>query len=105
MRCGKLPVFRRQNGKSCRNYVKALMATDANETKDPTPEDIGRFDRRRKGKKLSNKHWSNPHNPDAKIAKMKDGRTHYLDEGGMRRVWLKGHDNIAKRLLKLLLAG
>jgi transposase len=24
---------------------------------------------------------------------------HYLDHGGMRRVWLKGHDNIAKRLL------
>jgi len=25
--------------------------------------------------------------------------THYLDAGGMRRVWLKGHENIAKRLL------
>lgn len=25
--------------------------------------------------------------------------THDLDEGGMRRVWLKGHANIAKRLL------
>ena len=25
--------------------------------------------------------------------------THYLDAGGMRRVWLKGHENIVKRLL------
>lgn len=25
--------------------------------------------------------------------------THYLDEGGMRKLWLRGHENIAKRLL------
>jgi len=36
---------------------------------------IARLDRRRK-KKGSNKEWKSPADPDAKIAKMKDGRTH-----------------------------
>ena len=30
----------------------------------------------RKGKKTSNKDWRSPQDPDAKITKMKDGRTH-----------------------------
>jgi transposase len=41
----------------------------------PTREDLARLDRKRE-KKGSNKDWENPHDPDAKIAKMKDGRTH-----------------------------
>lgn len=68
------------SGKSYREYVKSLMAEDANEPEDPGPEDISRFDRRRKGKKLSNKHWHNPHNRQAKITKMKDGRTHFAEK-------------------------
>ena len=43
------------SGKSYREYVKGLMAEDPNEPEDPGPDDISRFDRRRKGKKLSNK--------------------------------------------------
>ena len=38
--------------------------------------DLARFDRSRKDKKTSNKEWQSPQDPDAKIAKMKDGRTH-----------------------------
>lgn len=68
------------SGKSYREYVKGLMAEDPEEPNDPGPDDISRFDRRRKGKKLSNKHWHNPHNPDAKITKMKDGRTHFAEK-------------------------
>lgn len=68
------------SGKSYREYVKGLMAEDPDEPDDPGPDDISRFDRRRKGKKLSNKHWHNPHNPDAKITKMKDGRTHFAEK-------------------------
>jgi len=68
------------SGKSYREYVKGLMAEDPNEPEDPGPDDISRFDRRRKGKKLSNKHWHNPHNPEAKITKMKDGRTHFAEK-------------------------
>ena len=41
----------------------------------PTREDLARIDRKRKNK-ASNDDWHNPHDPDAKIAKMKDGSTH-----------------------------
>ena len=40
-----------------------------------TRRELARFDRTRK-KKGSNADWTHPHDPDAKIAKMKDGRTH-----------------------------
>lgn len=68
------------SGKSYREYVKSLMAQDPGEPEDPSPADIGRFDRRRKGKKLSNRHWHNPHNPSAKIGKMTDGRTRFIEK-------------------------
>ena len=42
----------------------------------PTAEDLARFDRKRKGKRLSNADWKSPTDPDARIAKMKDGTTH-----------------------------
>jgi hypothetical protein len=42
----------------------------------PTAEDLARFDRKRKGKTLSNADWKSATDPDAKIAKMKDGTTH-----------------------------
>ena len=41
----------------------------------PTAEDLIRLDRTRKGKKLSNAEWESPTDPDARIAKLKDGRT------------------------------
>ncbi len=41
----------------------------------PTRADLARIDRKRK-KKGSNEDWMHPHDPDAKITKMKDGRTH-----------------------------
>jgi len=41
----------------------------------PTRADLARLDRKRK-KKGSNDDWTHPHDPDAKITKMKDGRTH-----------------------------
>jgi transposase len=41
----------------------------------PTPEQLARLDRKRK-KKTSNKDWKSPADADARVAKMKDGRTH-----------------------------
>ena len=41
----------------------------------PTREDLARMDRKRK-KKGCNQTWVNPHDRDARITKMKDGRTH-----------------------------
>ena len=43
---------------------------------DADAAELARFDRSRKNKKTSNKEWKSPQDPDAKIAKMKDGRTH-----------------------------
>ena len=42
----------------------------------PTIDDWVRLDRKRKGKKLSNEDWTSPTDPDAKIARMKDGSSH-----------------------------
>ena len=42
----------------------------------PTADDLVRIDRARKGKKLSNKEWTSKTDPEARIARMKDGRTH-----------------------------
>ena len=42
----------------------------------PSAEDLARFDRKRKGKTLSNADWESPIDPEAKIAKMRDGTTH-----------------------------
>src|SRR5204863_954514 len=41
----------------------------------PTREQLARLDRKR-ARKGSNEEWEHPHDPDARIAKMKDGRTH-----------------------------
>jgi len=41
----------------------------------PTREDLAKIDRKRKNK-ASNKDWEDPNDPDSKITKMKDGRTH-----------------------------
>ena len=67
-------IVRRESGQSYREFLTALAKESGIET--PTAEDLAKFDRQRKGKKCSNDDWHNPHEPDAKIAKMKDGTTH-----------------------------
>ena len=42
----------------------------------PNAEIWSRFDRKRKGKKLSNDDWTSATDAEAKIARMKDGTTH-----------------------------
>ena len=41
----------------------------------PTADDLIRLDRQRTGKRLANADWVSPTDPQAKVAKMKDGRT------------------------------
>src|SRR5258707_240770 len=41
----------------------------------PTREQLAKLDRKR-ARKGSNEDWVNPHDPEAHITKMKDGRTH-----------------------------
>lgn len=66
-------IRRRDDGRKYEEYLKDLAKADGIEN--PTREQLARLDRKRK-KKGSNKEWMSPADPDARIAKMKDGRTH-----------------------------
>ena len=67
-------IERRDTGESYEAFVQRLAEASGIAT--PTRVELARFDRSRKGKKTSNKDWRSPQDPDAKITKMKDGRTH-----------------------------
>ena len=67
-------IERRDTGESYEAFVQRLAEASGIAT--PTRAELARFDRSRKGKKTSNKAWLSPQDPDAKIAKLKDGRTH-----------------------------
>ena len=67
-------IVRRDSGEGYREMLERLAAQSGIET--PTAEDLVRLDRARKGKKLSNEDWVSKSDPEAKIAKMKDGTTH-----------------------------
>jgi len=66
-------IVRRDSGEGYREMLRRLAKESGIET--PTADDLIRLDRKRKGKKLSNEDWESPGDPDARIAKMKDGRT------------------------------
>ena len=67
-------IERRDTGESYEAFVRQLAKASGIET--PTRAELARFDRSRKDRKTSNKEWQSPQDTDAKIAKMKDGRTH-----------------------------
>jgi transposase len=66
-------IVRRDTGDSYQEFLTKLAKESGIET--PTKEDLARFDRKR-AKKGSNDDWTHPHDPDSRIAKMKDGSTH-----------------------------
>ena len=66
-------IRRRDNGKSYEEYLRELAQAAGIEK--PTREQLARLDRKRK-KKASNQEWRSPSDADARVAKMKDGRTH-----------------------------
>src|SRR5881396_562782 len=91
-------ILRRDTGESYQEFLTRLAV--ASGIKTPTREALARLDRRRK-KRASNKDWTNPSDPDAKITKMKDGRTHLahkaehavdLDSSALVAVTLHGAD-------------
>jgi transposase len=91
-------LVRRDNGQKYDEYLKGLAKAAGIEN--PTREQLARLDRKRK-KKGSNKEWKNPYDPDARIAKMKDGSTHLahkaehavdLSSGALLAVTLQGAD-------------
>jgi transposase len=91
-------IVRRDTGESYQEFLTQLA--EASGIKTPTREDLARLDRKRKNKG-SNDDWTHPHDPDAKITKMKDGRTHLahkaehvvdLETGAVVAVTVQGAD-------------
>ena len=66
-------IVRKDTGDDYAAYLKKLC--EAQGIEDPTVEDARRMDRARKGKKTSNKDWESPTDADARIVRLKDGRT------------------------------
>jgi transposase len=71
-------IVRRDTGEDWKEYLTRLMQEQGVIDKDQTPSDdeLRRFDKQRKDKKVSNEKWVSETDPDARIAKMKDGTTH-----------------------------
>src|SRR5215213_9849863 len=66
-------IVRRDTGERYEDFLRKLAQASGIET--PTRADLARLDRKRP-KKGRNTDWRHPHDPDARITKMKDGRTH-----------------------------
>ncbi|HZI18538.1 MAG TPA: transposase [Pyrinomonadaceae bacterium] len=71
-------IVRRDTGEGYREMLRRLAEASGIAT--PTAEDLVRLDRKRKGKRLSNADWTSPSDPEARIAKLKDGRTRLADK-------------------------
>jgi len=91
-------IVRRDTGASYNDFLTKLAQASGIAT--PTREDLAKIDRKRKNK-ARNDDWVNPNDPDAKITKMKDGRTHLahkaehavdLDTGAIVGLTLSGAD-------------
>ncbi len=89
-------IVRRDDGTGYDAFLKQLARESGIKT--PTRADLAKLDRTRKGKG-SNDDWTNPHDPDAQITKMKDGRTRLghksehavdMDSGAVMAVTLHG---------------
>jgi transposase len=66
-------IVRRDTGESYTEFLTKLAKASGIE--EPQREDLAKIDKKRP-KKGSNEEWEHPHDPDARITKMKDGRTH-----------------------------
>ena len=91
-------LVRRDTGEGYEEYLRRLALESGIET--PTREQLAKIDKKRKNK-ASNKDWKHPWDPDARVTKMKDGRTHLahkaehavdLETGAVVAVTLQGAD-------------
>ena len=72
-------IVRKDTGEDWKEYLTRLMKEEGliEESDDPpSDEELRKFDKSRENKKVSNDEWASPTDPDARIAKMKDGTTH-----------------------------
>jgi transposase len=67
-------IVRRDDGRTYREMLTQMARESGVDT--PMASDLVRIDRARQGKRLSNEEWTSKTDPEAKIAKLKDGRTH-----------------------------
>jgi len=68
-------IVRKDSGESYKEFLKRLAEEEGLEN--PTDEELRRFDKTRKDKTCSNAEWESPVDADARVAKMKDGTTHF----------------------------
>jgi transposase len=71
-------IRRRDTFEDWKEYVTRLMREEGviEAGEEPSDEDVRRYDKKRKNKKVSNEEWFSPNDADSRIAEMKDGRTH-----------------------------
>jgi transposase len=71
-------IVRKDTGEDWRAYVVRLMREEGVIEKDrePTDEEVRRFDKGRKTKRVSNDDWRSRTDPASRITRLKDGRTH-----------------------------
>jgi transposase len=71
-------IVRKDTGEDWRAYVVRLMREEGliETNEEPTDEEVRRFDKGRKTKRVSNDEWRSSTDPDSRITPMKDGRTH-----------------------------
>jgi DDE family transposase len=92
-------IVRRDSGETYQEFLTRLAQASGIET--PSRADLARLDRKRP-KKGRNTEWRHPHDPDARITKMKDGRTRLahkaehavdLETGAIVGVTVQGADD------------
>ncbi len=71
-------IVRKDTGEDWKQYVTRLMREDGTIESDETPtdEELRRYDKQRKNKRVSNEEWQSTTDAESRIARMKDGRTH-----------------------------
>ena len=71
-------IVRKDTKEDWKEYLTRLMREEGviGAEDEPTDEEMRRFDKKRKDKKVSNQEWQSPSDGDARIARMKDGTTH-----------------------------
>jgi IS5 family transposase len=71
-------IVRRDTGEDWKQYVTRLMREDGTiqPNEEPNDEQIRRYDKKRKDKKVSNEEWASPNDTESRITQLKDGRTH-----------------------------
>jgi transposase len=72
-------IVRRDTGEDWKEYLTRLMQEEGlidEGDEPPSDEELRRFDKQRKDKKVSNDEWVSETDPDSRIARMKDGTTH-----------------------------